>query len=82
MDERLLKRHKNHFIQTPVLPVSHTRIKSAMGESQIVDKQALITRCVQGTEIEVTVLVVRKLRHIILEVDKLNTCLLYTSRCV
>ena len=54
--------------------MNHKIIQSATGESQIVEKQALITRYVQGTEIEITVLVVRKLGHdIILEVDKLNT---------
>ena len=55
------------------MPVNHKIIKSATGESQIVEKQALITRYVQGEEIEITVLVVRKLVYgIILEVDKLS----------
>ena len=73
LDEQLLKRYKNHFLQTPVLPVSHTRIKSATYESQIIEKQALKTEYVQDTRIDATVLGVRKLGHnIILEVDELN----------
>ena len=67
-------RHKNHFKNIPILPVNHKIIKSATGVSQIVDKQALITRYVQGIEIETTVVrVVRKLVYdIILGVDALN----------
>ena len=57
----------------PILPVSHTRIKSVTCESQIVEKQARITRYVQGTKIDATVHGVRKFGHnIMLEVDKLN----------
>ena len=49
-------------------------MKSATGESQVVEKHSLIAKYVQGVEIEIAVLVVRKLGHeIMLEVDKLNT---------
>ena len=55
----------------PILQVSHTRIKSATCESQIIEKQAIKTKYEQGTEIHATVLGVRKLGHnIILECQK------------
>ena len=73
MDERFLLKHKNHFKKIPILPVNHEIIKSVMGESQTVDKQALITIYVQGVEIEIIVLVIKKLVYdIILAVDTLN----------
>ena len=73
LDEQLRKRCKNHFIQRPILPVGHTRIKSGACVSPIIEKQAIKTKYEQGTEIHATVLGVRKLGHnIIWEVDKLN----------
>ena len=73
MDERFLERHKKHFKKIPILPVNHKIIKSATGESQMVDRQALITISIQGVEIEITVLIIKKLVYdIILGVDALN----------
>ena len=45
----------------PILPINNKMVTSATCESQVVGKQALITICTQGVEIEVPVLVIKKL---------------------
>ena len=50
ISKEFIDEHRHQFKKTPILPVNNTVVTTATGDSQTINKQALITINSQGME--------------------------------